>query len=91
MPPKADVEAFKRTVYASIQQLEVPCIDEKVYSKIRIKEENVTVQVTFVYVTDPFIIQGFLRLAKYFKSCVIKVQDAFYIPVQGGMLFDLTI
>ena len=80
-------ELFIKRVYEIIAELKIPLIDERVYDKVSIKSSKTT-DVQFLFEEDESVIRGFLGLADFFHTVVIKNKDKFYIP-NNGMLFIL--
>jgi len=75
-------ELFIKRVYEIVSELKIPLIDERVYDKVSIKS-NKTTDVQFVFDEDESVIRGFLGLADYFHTVVIKKKEKFYIPNDG--------
>ena len=63
-------------------------IDERVYSKVQVQEAKPTVSVNFMFEEDESVIRGFLGLAEYFHTVVIKNKEKFLISVPD-LLFKL--
>ncbi|TFF63759.1 MAG: hypothetical protein EU521_00400 [Promethearchaeota archaeon] len=82
-------ELFIKRVYELVNEMKLPVIDERVYDKAKIKSKNATTVVIFEFEEDESVIQGFLGLANYFHSVIIKDDDEFYIPIDDS-LFILT-
>jgi hypothetical protein len=72
-------EQFMKRVYELVHELKIPLIDEHVYSSAEFVESAVTSVVTFTYDDDESVISGFLGLAEYFHTIVIRKGDRFYI------------
>ncbi len=85
MPKK---ELFIKRVYEIVNELKIPLIDERVYEKVAINAGSATASVIFKFEEDESVIRGFLGLAEYFHTVVIKRKDEFYIP-QASILFRL--
>jgi len=83
---KIDKEDFVKRVYENVNEMKIPLIDERVYDKAAIKPG--TVDVTFKYEGDDSVIKGFLGLADYYHTVVIRKGFAFYIP-WNNVLFSL--
>ncbi|TFG07149.1 MAG: hypothetical protein EU539_05720 [Promethearchaeota archaeon] len=81
-------EMFIKQVYEAINELKVPLIDERVYDKVKFSSKPAVISVKFKYEEDDSVIKGFLGLAEYFHSVVIKEKDKFYIPTDSK-LFQL--
>ena len=75
-------ELFIKRVYEIVSELKIPLIDERVYDKVSIKTNNST-DIQFVFDEDESVIRGFLGLADYFHTVVIKKKEKFYIPNDG--------
>ena len=73
-------EMLIKLVYDISTEMKLPIIDERVYDKVKIKTGDATV-ITFKFEEDEAVIRGFLGLAEYFHTVVIKDGDDFYIPV----------
>jgi hypothetical protein len=84
----AKKELFIKRVYEIVQELKIPLIDERVYNKVTLKEERPTVSVSFLFEEDESVIRGFLGLAEYFHTVVIKNKERFLISVPD-LLFKL--
>lgn len=79
-------EYFIKRVYELIGELKIPLIDEIIYDDVKIKSPAMEIKLNFEQ--DESIIRGFLGLADYFHSIVLKKKDRFYIP-QDDILFTL--
>ncbi len=75
----AKKELFIKRVYEIVQELKIPLIDERVFDSSKIKESRYPTQVEFVFEEDESVIRGFLGLAEYYHTVVIKRKDTFYI------------
>ncbi|MEJ2248138.1 MAG: hypothetical protein P8Y70_01770 [Candidatus Lokiarchaeota archaeon] len=84
--PKSEI--FIKRVFEIINELKIPLIDERVYDDVKISSKNGTVHIVFKFEEDESVIRGFLGLAEYFHSVIIKRKDEFYIP-HDSMLFIL--
>ncbi len=73
-------EEFMKKVYEIITELKLPLIDERVHDKVNLKSSNAITTIKFVFEQDEAIIRGFLGLAEYFHTIVIKQKNNFYIP-----------
>ena len=78
----AKKELFIKRVYEIVNEL----IDERVYDKVSVGGS--TVAVIFKFEEDESVIRGFLGLAEYFHTVIIKTKDQFVIPHQQ-MIFRL--
>jgi hypothetical protein len=81
----AERELFLTTVFDIASELKVPLLDEKVYDIAIIIESQPTI-ITFTFDGDESVIRGFLGLAQYYRSIVIKRADKFFIPVPDLLL-----
>lgn len=81
-------EVFVKTVFGVASELKIPLVDELVYDRVTIDESRAATSVTFAYDDDESVVRGFLGLAQYYRSIVIKKGDKFFIPV-SDMLFRL--
>jgi hypothetical protein len=75
-------------VYEIVNELKIPLIDERVYEKANFSTGSAVANVVFKFEEDESVIRGFLGLAEYFHTVVIKVRDQFYIP-HATILFKL--
>jgi len=82
-------EYFIKRVYEIISELSLPLINERVYDKVIFNSENDIVTMIFKFEEDEAVIRGFIGLAKYFHSVIIKQKNRFYIPY-NHLLFVLT-
>lgn len=83
---KIDKEDFVKKVYEIVNEMKIPLIDERVYEKAEIKKGSVSV--VFKYEGDESVIKGFLGLAEYYHTVVIRKGYIFYIPV-STITFEL--
>lgn len=81
-------ELFIKRVYEIVQELKIPLVDERVYSKAKINEARFGSIVMFQFEEDESVIRGFLGLAEYYHTIVLKRKDQFYIS-SGNILFQL--
>ncbi len=79
---------YKKRVYQILNELKIPLIDERVYEKVNLNTGGALATVIFKFEEDESIIQGFLSLAEYFRTVVIKRKDEFFIPLPS-VLFQL--
>lgn len=84
----AKKELFIKRVYEIVQEEKIPLIDGRVYSKANIASGKFAVTIIFKFEEDESVIQGFLGLAEYFHTVVIRKKDDFFIP-SGECLFQL--
>jgi len=63
-------------------------IDERVYDKVSFNTGAAIAAVIFRFEEDESVIRGFLGLAEYFHTVVIKRKDEFFIP-HASILFRL--
>ncbi|GAH85845.1 unnamed protein product [marine sediment metagenome] len=73
-------ELFIKRVYEIVNELKIPLIDERVYDKVTFSGAAAIAKVVFKFEEDESVIRGFLGLAEYFHTVVIKTKDQFYIP-----------
>jgi hypothetical protein len=73
-------ENFIKRVYEIVSELKLPLIDDRVQDKVKFKSNNTTVTIKFLFEEDESVIRGFLGLAEYFHTVIIKEKDKFYIP-----------
>ncbi len=83
----AKKELFIKRVYEIVNELKIPLIDERVYDKVTFGG-NPLASVIFRFEEDESVIRGFLGLAEYFHTVVIKRKDEFFIPHES-ILFRL--
>ena len=81
-------ELFIKRVYEIVNELKIPLIDERVYDKATFSTSAAIARVVFKFEEDESVIRGFLGLAEYFHTVVIKRKDEFFIP-HGALLFRL--
>jgi hypothetical protein len=81
-------ELFIKRVYEIVNELKIPLIDERVYDKVNFGTGSAIARVVFKFEEDESVIRGFLGLAEYFHTVVIKKSDQFYIP-HASILFQL--
>ena len=75
-------------MYEIVNELKIPLIDERVYDKATFSTGAAIARVVFKFEEDESVIRGFLGLAEYFHTVVIKKKDEFYIP-HSALLFRL--
>lgn len=75
-----DKELFHKIVYDIVSELKIPLLDDRVHDKVKIKSSPIISKVTFSFDEDEKIIRGFLGLAEYFHTVVLKDNDEYYIP-----------
>jgi hypothetical protein len=81
-------ELFIKRVYEIVNELKIPLIDERVYDSVKFSTSSAVAAVVFKFEEDESVIRGFLGLAEYFHTVVIKKKDEFYIP-HASILFRL--
>ncbi|MBD3195220.1 MAG: hypothetical protein GF317_09205 [Candidatus Lokiarchaeota archaeon] len=81
-------ELFIKRVFEIVNEMKIPLIDERVYEKTGLNEKNALAVVKFRFEEDESVIRGFLGLAEYFHSVIVKDDDEFYIP-HSSILFKL--
>ena len=84
----AKKELFIKRVYEIVNELKIPLIDERVYEKVAFNAGSSIANITFKFEEDESVIRGFLGLAEYFHTVVIKRKDEFFIP-HASLLFRL--
>jgi hypothetical protein len=84
----AKKELFIKRVYEIVNELKIPLIDERVYDQVKFAAGQAIASVIFKFEEDESVIRGFLGLAEYFHTVVIKRRDEFYIP-HSSILFRL--
>lgn len=83
---KIDKDDFVKKVYEIVNEMKIPLIDERVYEKAEIRKGSV--DVLFKYEGDESVIKGFLGLAEYYHTVVIRKAYIFYIPI-SSITFEL--
>jgi hypothetical protein len=73
-------ENFIKIVYEIASELKLPLMDKRVQDDAKFKTNNAIATVYFAFEEDEAVIRGFLGLADYFHSVIIKRKDKFYIP-----------
>ncbi|MCK4239532.1 MAG: hypothetical protein KAX33_10440 [Candidatus Lokiarchaeota archaeon] len=81
-------ELFIKRVYEIVNELKIPLIDERVYEDVSFSGKSAIASVRFTFEEDESVIRGFLGLAEYFHTVVIKSKDRFFIP-HASILFQL--
>jgi hypothetical protein len=81
-------ELFIKRVYEIVQELKIPLVDERVYDNANIREGRFGSIVEFKFEENESVIRGFLGLAEYYHTIVLKRKDHFYIS-SGNILFIL--
>ena len=84
----ASRQVCEKRVYEIVNELKIPLIDERVYDKVSFSTGAAIASVIFRFEEDESVIRGFLGLAEYFHTVVIKKKDEFYIP-HASILFKL--
>lgn len=84
----AKKELFIKRVYEIVQEEKIPLIDGRVYSSAQMNLGKFAIKILFKFEEDESVIQGFLGLAEYFHTVVIRRKDDFFIP-HGDCLFQL--
>jgi hypothetical protein len=67
-------------VYDIVSEMKLPLIDERVKDNVKFWHNNAIASVKFVFNEDESVIRGFLGLAEFFHSVIIKSKDRFFIP-----------
>jgi hypothetical protein len=73
-------ELFHKQIYELVSELKIPLIDERVHNNVKINSSPVISKIKFTYDENEKIIRGFLGLAEFFHTVVIKDDDKYYIP-----------
>jgi hypothetical protein len=81
-------ELFVKRVFEIINEMKIPLIDERVYDEVKISAKNGIIHIKFEFREDENVIRGFLGLAEYFHTVIIKDENRFFIP-HDEMLFIL--
>lgn len=82
----ANRELFIKMVFDIASELKVPLIDEHVYARATMNESRPTTSIVFAFDGDESVIRGFLGLAQYYRSIVLKKAERFFIPVPDLLL-----
>jgi len=88
--PKIDKEAFIKRVYEIVNEMKIPLIDDRVYNRCIIIKGKSSIEILFKYDGDESVIKGFLGLADYYHTVVVRKQYSFIIPHQA-ITFELTV
>jgi len=81
-------ELFIKRVVEIIHKMKLPLIDESVHEKVKISVKSALTTLSFKFKEDESIIKGFLGLAEFFHSIIIRNKNEFYIPT-NSMVFKL--
>jgi len=73
-------ENFIKRVYEIVSELKLPLIDDRIQDNVKFKSNNATVTLKLLFEEDESVIRGFLGLAEYFHTVIIKRKDTFFIP-----------
>ena len=84
----AKKELFIKRVYEIVQELKIPLVDERVYNRADINDARYGSTVIFTFEEDESVIRGFLGLAEYYHTIVLKKKEIFFIS-SGSILFKL--
>ncbi|MFX0083452.1 MAG: hypothetical protein ACFE94_17025 [Candidatus Hodarchaeota archaeon] len=84
-------ESFLKRGYELASEMKLPLIDERVQVNAKFKASNATTIVKFTFDEDESIIRGFLGLAEYFHSVIIKSKNKFYIPHDHKLFILVTV
>jgi len=84
----ANKEYLVMRVYEIVNELKIPLIDERLYDRYNLDEKRYPCTIIFKYEEDESVIRGFLGLAEYFHTVIIKNKSDFDL-VHGGTLFKL--
>jgi len=85
---KIETEELIEDFYELDNEYKIPLIDEEAYAKLKVKKRKALATVIFNAHKSPDVIEGFLKLADYFKSIILKKKKKFFI-VLGSILFVL--
>jgi len=80
-----DEDVFNKIVYDLVAELKITLIDERVLDNVKFKSNIAISKVKFLYDEDEKIIRGFLGLAEYFHTVVIKDGDKYFIPQEKNL------
>ena len=81
-----DDETFLKKVYEIITELKIPLIDQTVLDKAKFSSNKAIVNILFKFEEDESVIRGFIGLAEYFHTVIIKDKNKFYIPTTDLLL-----
>ena len=84
----AKKELFIKRVYEIVQEMKIPLIDERVYTSAVVTEARYGSEILFTFEEDESVIRGFLGLAEYYHTIVLKKKDMFFI-CSGNIMFKL--
>ena len=87
---RIDKEAFIKRVYEIVNEMKIPLIDDRVYAKCVIAKGKAPVDITFKYDGDESVIKGFLGLADYYHTVVVRRGYDFFIP-HSAIVFQLSL
>jgi len=83
-------EEFIQKTYDIASQLNIPLFDDTIHDKVKFNRNRAITSIKFVFDSDEAIIRGFLGLADYFHTVIIREKDKFYVP-NGKQLFSLEV
>jgi len=63
-----------------IDQMKIPIIDQRFHDKAKFNTSEAITTVLFEFDEEESVIRGFLTLAEYFHTIVIREGDEFIIP-----------
>ena len=78
-------EHFMKRIHKLISELKLPLIDERFYYKVKINSNKTLATVKIVFEEDESVIKGFLGLAEFFHTIIIKRKGIFYIPTDSSL------
>lgn len=81
-------ENFIKRVIEIINEMKLPLINEEIYDKVKFNSKSAITTLTFKFKEDESIIRGFLGLAEFFHTVIIRDKNEFFIPT-NSMLFVL--
>ena len=80
-----NTEEYINKVYETVKEMKIPLVDDKVYDGVKSSGKEYGTEVTFKYEGDEEVIMGFLGLAQYFKTLIIRKKDTFLIPTDCAL------
>ena len=75
-------------VYRLDRSYKIPVIEESAYERVKIKKKMALATVIMNGNENPELIEGFLKIADYFKALIIKKDDRFFVTADS-ILFIL--
>lgn len=73
-------------IYKLDKEYRIPLIDELTHYKVKIKKNKATATIFFNAHKNPEMIEGFLKLADYFKTIIIRNKNSFFISANSILM-----